>query len=315
MKDKINIGTRGSRLALIQADTVQKAIKNIFPKVETNIVIVHTKGDKILDAPLSRIGDKGLFTRELEERLISKEIDIAVHSLKDMPTLLPEGLEIGAVLKREDPRDVLVSRTGKTLEELPSNSKIATSSLRRRAQILHRFPDFDLVDIRGNLETRIKKMESGYCDGMILAAAGLLRGGYSDKITQYLAPEAMLPAISQGIIGIESRTGDNEVLDILKGLNHEPTMLFALAEREFLGKLEGGCQVPIGCFTSITGTLFRIEGIVSDLQGKRVIREMREGEALMAVKIARELAQSIYDSGGREILKEIQEISRETSPL
>lgn len=306
MKSRIKIGTRGSKLALIQANLVKTIIKQKFIDSTINLKIIKTKGDKILNSPLSQIGDKGLFTKELEDGLIKKEIDIAIHSLKDMPTELPDSLILGAVLKRGFVEDVLISRQGKCLNELGPKDTIATSSLRRKAQLLKFNPDFNIIDIRGNIDTRIKKMKTGYCDSIILAAAGIHRTGCENEITEYIKSDIMMPAACQGIIGMEIRKDDRFIINVLKKINHKETLISAHAERAFLKRLEGGCQVPIGCITSINGEKFNITGIISNLEGNKVIKKSRNGTLKTAVEISAKLAKSIFDDGGEDILNEIR---------
>ncbi|MEW5813997.1 MAG: hydroxymethylbilane synthase [Spirochaetota bacterium] len=310
MKTRIRIGSRGSRLALIQAETVKSVLENTFPGLDIHILTVKTKGDRILNSPLSKIGGKGLFTKELEDKLLREEIDLAVHSLKDMPAELPDGLMLGAVLKREDARDIFISRDGRRLGEFARKDRVATSSLRRRAQLLHFNHALTIIDIRGNIDTRLNKMNDGDCDGMVLAAAGLIRAGYQHLITEYLEPALMLPAACQGIIGIELRVHDVETGNLLRAVDHETTYISALAERAFLRKLEGGCQVPLGCLSAITDARFRIQGMLADIDGTRIIKKQGEGRPDEAVKVAQQVAVSILESGGDAILEEIRRTSR-----
>lgn len=310
MKNNIvRIGTRGSALALYQANQVKLSIETNFPDVQAEIVIIHTKGDKILDVALSKIGDKGLFTKELEVALLGNEVDMAVHSLKDLPTFFPEGLQLGAVLPRAEVRDALVSKNGKTLKELGADDVIATSSLRRKAQLLAYNPDFKIVDIRGNVNTRLSKMDNGYCDAMIMAAAGLQRLNLDERITEIIDPENIIPAVSQGIIAIETRADDEQIATVMNGINHQPTMQVALAERAFLKTMDGGCQVPIGCYSEVSGEEIVFTGFVSDLKGEKTIRLSKKGSLKDARAIALEISGQMAEQGAKEILDDIRKNS------
>ena len=310
MKNNIvRIGTRGSALALYQANQVKLSIETNFPDLQAEIVIIHTKGDKILDVALSKIGDKGLFTKELEVALLGNEVDMAVHSLKDLPTFFPEGLQLGAVLPRAEVRDALVSKNGKTLKELGAGDVIATSSLRRKAQLLAYNPDFKIVDIRGNVNTRLSKMDNGYCDAMIMAAAGLQRLNLDERIIEIIDPANIIPAVSQGIIAIETRAGDEQITTVMNGINHQPTMQVALAERAFLKAMDGGCQVPIGCYSEVSGDEIVFTGFVSDLKGEKTIRLSKKGSLKDARAIALEISGEMAEQGAKEILDEIRKNS------
>ena len=300
------IGTRGSQLALYQAHKVKQAIEQHHPHLRAEIKIIKTKGDKILDVALSKIGDKGLFTKELEVEILNGNIDCAVHSLKDLPTRFPHGLTLGGVLERGEFRDALVHIDGKKLHELTSEDVIATSSLRRRAQLLKHNPDFNIVDIRGNVNTRLQKMQNGHCTAMIMAAAGLQRLELGHLITEILEPETFIPAVSQGAIAMEAREEDKNVLEILHSISHLPTLHAVNAERTFLRMLEGGCQVPIGCFTELKGDTFRIKGFVSNLDATTLLLDERTGKASKAAALAEELAQSFIDKGSKAILEEVR---------
>lgn len=307
MKEKnITIGTRGSQLALYQAYKVRDRLSEQFPQYNFIIDVIKTKGDKILDVALSKIGDKGLFTKEIETALIEGRIDMAVHSLKDLPTQLPEKLCMGGVLKRGEFRDALVSKDGKKLSELSSEDVIATSSLRRIAQLLKYNPTFKIADIRGNVNTRLKKMDDGYCDAMVMAAAGLQRLDLGHKITEILDAETMIPAISQGAIAIELREDDPIISNMVNEITDEVTFYAVLAERVFLRKLEGGCQVPIGCYTEINDEDFSITGYISNLDGSQVIKDTFSGKLIKAQNIASELAASFIEKGAVKILDEIR---------
>ncbi len=306
MNKTITIGTRGSELALYQAHRVRDAMIAGHPGLSVEIKIIKTKGDKILDVALSKIGDKGLFTKELETELYNHTIDLAVHSLKDLPTRFPEGLCLGGVLERGEYRDALVHVSGKKFRELDEHDVIATSSLRRRAQLLRHNPGFRIVDIRGNVNTRLQKMNNGHCTAMVMAAAGLQRLGLDHLITEILDPEVFIPAVSQGAIAMEIREDDPHTAEILNRITHEPTLKAVTAERTFLRMLEGGCQVPIGCFTETTAGAFRIKGIVSSLNAQEVIQDELKGHPDDGEKLAAQLANSFIERGSKEILEEIR---------
>lgn len=302
----IRIGTRGSKLALIQAEMVKKLIQDAFPEKKTRLEIIKTKGDRILDSPLSAIGDKGLFTREIEDALREGRIDLAVHSLKDLPTELPRGLAIGGVLERAEVRDVLVAREGKKLKELCKGSVVGTSSLRRRAQLLAFNNSLIVKDIRGNVDTRIRKQESGGYDAVILAAAGVIRSGLDEKISEYLDPEIIMPAVCQGIIGIEIVENNPDIKTVLDRICSPGSMVSARAERRFLHTLEGGCQVPVACFSEIHAAGFQLTGLISSLNGQIVVKDKIHGRISDAENLAMELAYKIYNNGGKEILDTIR---------
>ncbi len=304
--DKIIIGTRGSKLALYQANKVKDDLILEYPELTVEIKIIKTKGDIILDVALSKIGDKGLFTKELEVALLKGDIDLAVHSLKDLPTELPVEFTVGAILKRANFRDALVSKNGLKLKELTSEHIIATSSLRRIAGLRKVNPDFNIVDIRGNVNTRLQKMEDGYCDAMIMAAAGLQRLGLDNYITEILEPEEFIPAVAQGAIAVETRMGDDKVNDLLKAINHIPTQTEVTAERKFMRQLEGGCQVPVGAYSNLQDGMLTITGFVSSLDGKRYLKETLTDDAENAEELGGKLAQLLEDKGAKEILKEIR---------
>lgn len=306
MKDVIRIGTRGSQLALYQANLTKKLLVEKFPELTVEVIIIKTKGDKILDVALSKIGDKGLFTKELETALFENEVDIAVHSLKDLPTSLPEGLKLGAVLKRGEFRDALVCKDGRKLAELTENDVIATSSLRRQAGLLRINRNFKIVDIRGNVETRLRKMEEGYCNAMIMAAAGLQRLNLDRYITEIIDPEVITPATSQGVIAIESRTDDSEVDSFLKEINHAVTWNSIETERGFLRQIEGGCQVPVGCYTKTIGQTITITGFVASTDGSEYISEFASGPIEEGRNIGENLAMKLIAKGANRILSEIR---------
>ena len=306
MKNKIIIGTRGSQLALYQAYKVKETLETQFPELRVEVEIIHTKGDKILDVALSKIGDKGLFTKELEVAILEKTVDIAVHSLKDLPTTLPDGLKLGAVLPRAEFRDALVSRDGRKLSELTSKDIIATSSLRRIAGLRRINKNFQIVDIRGNVNTRLKKMEEGYCDAMIMAAAGLQRLKLDQYITEILEPEVMIPATSQGVIAIESRIDDPAVDVILKEINDQTSWNAIEVERGFLRSIEGGCQVPVGCYTKSEGDSITITGFVASIDGSEYLLDSESGPVTDGEKIGQKLSEKLIAKGAIRILDEIR---------
>jgi hydroxymethylbilane synthase len=308
-KDIIKIGTRGSQLALYQANKVKFEINRLFPAVHTDIKVIQTKGDKILDVALSKIGDKGLFTKEIEIALLDGSIDIAVHSLKDLSTELPEGLKLGAVLERGEFRDALVHKKNKKLHELSENDVIATSSLRRRAGLAKYNPEIKIIDIRGNVSTRLQKMEEGHCDGMIMAAAGLQRLGLDDNITQILDEDELLPAVGQGAIAIENRVGDIEIDFFLNQINHRQTYIAVSAERAYMRTLQGGCQVPVGVYTSIEENKIILKGFIASVDGKKYLSNTIEGSTNDPEKAGENLAVKLIDAGGKEILDEIRNVS------
>jgi len=302
----LRIGTRGSRLALWQADHVSARLAEAWPGLRIERVIIKTTGDKILDAPLSKIGDKGLFTK-----------DLAVHSLKDLPTRIPDGLALGAVLEREDPSDALISPSGRTLEELPEGARVGTSSLRRRSQLLALRPDLEIVDLRGNVPTRIEKAERGEYDAIVLARAGVKRLGYLSKVTEVLGPDRILSAVGQGAIGIEIRAGDASVVGSVSPLDHRDTRFAVGAERALLRRLEGGCQVPIGALGRLRGARLRLDGLVADLDGRTLFRATEEGDAISeeaAAAIGLRLAERLLDMGAREVLERILATARPQTP-
>lgn len=304
----VRIATRKSQLALVQTYWVQEQLQQHFPQHKFEIDEMSTQGDKILDVALSKIGDKGLFTKELEVGLISKRADLAVHSLKDLPTKLPEGLILGCVTERVDPADALVvhaKHKDKQLETLPEGAVIGTSSLRRLAQLRHHFPHLEFKDIRGNLNTRLAKLDDGGYDAIILAVAGLQRLDMSDRIHQIIPPEISLHAVGQGALGIECREGDEEILDLLKAIEHQPTKHRTLAERSLLRQLEGGCQVPIGVNTSLEGDTLTLVGMVASLDGKRLIKDSISGQASDGEQLGTDLALKLREQGATEILEEI----------
>jgi hydroxymethylbilane synthase len=306
MKNAVRIGTRGSQLALWQANWVKSALLQHHPEIKADIEIIKTTGDKILDVPLARVGGKGLFVKEIEEALRDGRVDLAVHSMKDMPADVPDGLRIGAVPKREIPNDILISKNGKTLCDLPAGARIGTSSLRRAAQILAIKPDFAIVPLRGNLDTRIKKLQSDQLDAIVLAAAGVKRLNLEDKITQYLDVRLMIPAVGQGALCIEIRNDDPDIASFVSCLDHVETNRVVAAERAFLKKLEGGCQVPIAAHGEIKDSELNISGMVAELDGSAVIKHQVSGPVSEPERIGVELAQRLIDMGAGEILARLK---------
>lgn len=305
---KITIGTRQSQLALTQTNWVVEQLRKAEKGYEFEIKKIVTKGDKILDVTLSKVGGKGLFVKEIEQALLDGEIDIAVHSMKDMPAEMPEGLMIGATTIREDVRDALITRDPQhTLATLPQNARIGTSSLRRSAQLLHLRPDLEIVSIRGNVGTRINKIAELDLDGIVLACAGLNRLGQGDSITEALDPGDCLPAVGQGALGIQCRSDDQEVLQLLSYINHLPTEMTVMAERSFLRQLEGGCQVPIGAYGTWDGSAVTLTGMVANVDGSVVLKQTRTGTDPVALGV--KVADLLKDEGAEEILKQVKEIT------
>ncbi|OGW60976.1 MAG: hydroxymethylbilane synthase, partial [Nitrospirae bacterium RBG_16_64_22] len=304
-KSRVRIGTRGSALALWQANHVSGLLKGANEELEVEIVMIKTTGDKILDSPLAQVGGKGLFVKEIEEALLSGEVDLAVHSLKDVPAFFPDGLGLAAVLEREAPRDALLAQRGASLDELPKCARVGTSSLRRQAQLLHLRPDLEIATLRGNVDTRVRKLDSGDYDAIVLAAAGLKRMGLAGRVSAYLGIEALLPAVGQGAIGIETRVDDPETRRIVEALNHAETRTAVSAERAFLRRLEGGGQVPIAAHAVVSGGSLMISGLVASLDGRTVIRDQVEGASDRSDALGVSLAKRILERGGREILDAI----------
>jgi hydroxymethylbilane synthase len=306
MDERLKIGTRASKLAMWQAQWIKDSLRKNGWSGEIELVPIRTKGDKILDSPLAQIGGKGLFVKEIEESLIRGEIDLAVHSMKDVPTKLVKGLSIGAVTKREDYRDVLVSKENRILTRLSKEAVVGTSSLRRQSQILHHFPNFQIVQIRGNVETRLRRIEGNEdLDAVIVAAAGLNRLGLYDWITEYIPIEICLPAIGQGALGVEIRGNDDRIRKIIQSLNDPGTATAVEAERAFLKRLGGSCQVPIAGFAQIQGTELGLEGMVASLDGVRMIRDKIAGPTKKAYELGIKLAEQLLAEGAAEILDEI----------
>ena len=301
----IRIGTRASQLAVAQALWVRDRISDRYPDMKIEIVKITTRGDKIIDRPLSSIGGKGLFVKEIEEALQRNDIDVAVHSLKDVPAEIPDNLHIGIIPEREDPHDVIVSRNNIMLEQLPQGSSIGTSSLRRTAQLLHYRPDLTVIPLRGNLDTRLRKLQTEGLQAIIVAAAGLRRVGLSERITQSLPFGVMLPAIGQGALGLELRRDDHKVKSVLEFLDHYPTKVTVEAERSFLLELRGGCELPVGAHAVLDGTGVYLDALVASRDGKRLFRNSMEGRADEAGVIGTRLARTLLESGAQQILDDI----------
>ncbi|MBW2569174.1 MAG: hydroxymethylbilane synthase [Deltaproteobacteria bacterium] len=306
MKKNIKIGTRGSNLALWQARWVQSTLQTIHPSFSFEIVTIKTKGDKILDVPLAKVGGKGLFVKEIEEALLDKRIDLAVHSMKDMPAEVPDGLCIGAVPERESPQDVLISQKGVLFSELSTGAGIGTSSLRRSSQLLHLRPDLKILPLRGNLGTRLKKVKAGDMDAIILAAAGVKRLGFENRITEYIDENIMLPAVGQGALCIEIRENDPVIKPLIATLDHRQTKKVVSGERAFLHRLEGGCQVPIAAHGKIENNIFTLNGLVATIDGKVIIKDTVSGSIDNAESIGIQLAENLISMGAKEILENLK---------
>lgn len=305
MKNKIIIGTRSSKLALWQAEYIADCIRQRYPEKTVELLHVTTKGDKVLDVPLAKIGGKGLFTKEIETAMLENKIDIAVHSLKDMPTQLPDGLSLAVVTKRADPYDAFVSIKYDSFAALPQGAKVGTSSLRRKAQLLHARPDLQIQNLRGNVNTRLEKLEQGQFDAIILAAAGLKRLGFGARIREILPKSLCLPAVGQGILAIEARTDDKEMFSLLKFLHDEGAWQAALAERAFLSRVEGGCQVPVGVHAVTDKDVLTVEAVIASLDGTQLLYDKETGPVSSATELGRKAAEKLLDEGGLAIMQEI----------
>ena len=305
MKTTITIGTRKSLLALWQSNYIKSRLEEQYPGCEVRLQKIVTKGDKILDVPLSKIGGKGLFTKEIETALLDGEADLAVHSLKDMPTKLPDGLCLTAITERAVVGDAFVSNKYNSFAELPAGAVLGTSSLRRRAQLLAKRPDLDIRDLRGNVDTRLRKLDEGQYDAIILAAAGLTRLGYADRIKETLPCDFCIPAVGQGALAIECRTDNKEVRAMLEFLNHPATKSCTDAERAFLGLVEGGCQVPIGVHAEAENDRMHIVAIIASLDGSTLLRDEIDGNVNNAVALGQTLGRRMLKNGGKAILDEI----------
>lgn len=320
-RNKVIIGTRGSKLALWQANWISEKLQSIYPEIKVEIEKIKTTGDKILDAPLAKIGGKGLFVKEIEEALIAKKVDIAVHSMKDVPTEIPETLHIAAICEREDPRDAFISKDGHLLNELPRGAVLGTSSLRRTVQLKALRADLSIKPLRGNVDTRLRKLREGEFDAIVLASAGLKRMGFEEVITQFFNDDIMIPAIGQGAIGIETRVDDSYINELIKPLHHFETALCVSAERAFLSVVGGGCQVPLACHAKlikredsnlslhITGMIGDPEGQMETLRGFKNFIFPSDIDKTNLFKKAEtlgiELAKELLKSGGRDILEKV----------
>ncbi|MBI5411091.1 MAG: hydroxymethylbilane synthase [Nitrospirae bacterium] len=304
-RSSLVIGARGSKLALRQAEWIQARLKAIAPDLKVTLRTIKTSGDKILDVPLAAIGGKGLFVKEIEEALLREEIDLAVHSMKDVPTVLTDGLEIICIPVREDPRDALVSREARKLDSLPKGAGVGTSSLRRQAQLLHHRPDLKIQMLRGNLDTRLRKVRDGEFDAIVLAAAGLTRMGWLDEVTEFLPCEVSVPAIGQGALGLEGRRNDVFVKELVRTLEHPRTRTAVTAERALLERLEGGCQAPIAAHATISGETLSMEGVIASVDGRKLLRERIEGPSSEARTLGMQLAERLLAKGGDVILNAI----------
>ena len=305
MKTKIVIGTRGSKLARWQAEHIAGLLRQTNPGLVVEIKLIVTTGDKILDVPLAQIGGKGLFTKELETAMLAGEIDLAVHSLKDMPTELPPGLTLAATTERVDPHDAFVSVKYSCLADLPAGAVVGTSSLRRKAQLLRQRPDLEIISLRGNLDTRLKKLDDGHFAAIVLAAAGLRRLGWSDRITAILPPEVCLPAVGQGVLAIEARVDDEDVLAALASLDDAATRACVTAERTFLAEVQGGCQVPVGVFGRFESGKITLKARILSLDGVRCVEGSICGLPADSATLGAVLAGRLLDEGGRKILAEL----------
>ncbi len=311
MNDPIKIGTRGSKLALWQANWVKSVLQEKFPQYTVELIIIKTQGDKILDVPLAKVGGKGLFVKEIEQALLTRHVDIAVHSMKDMPAEIPDGLCMGAVPERENPFDVFISQSGLGYKELDPGCIIGTSSLRRGARLRHERPDIVIQPLRGNLDTRLKKLESGNLDAIVLAAAGVKRLNLEHKITEYLDPDIILPAIGQGALCIEIRNDDPKIGPLVESMDHAATRRVVKGERAFLNRLQGGCQVPIAGHAKINKEELMLTGLVAEIDGTRIIKGEKSGPLDSAESIGIDLAEELLARGAAEILQQLKSIEPE----
>lgn len=305
MKANLIIGTRQSLLALWQSNHIASLLRKQYPDCQVTLKKIVTKGDRILDVPLAQIGGKGLFTKEIETELLDGTVDLAVHSLKDMPTVLPEGLCLTAITTRANVGDAFISNKYASFSELPQGAVLGTSSLRRKAQLLAVRPDLKIVDLRGNVDTRLRKLDEGQMDAIILAAAGLERLGHADRIREIIPTTVCLPAVGQGALAIECRSDNKEVREMLAFLNDLPTKQATDAERAFLGLIEGGCQVPIGVHAEVENNNVKIEAVIASLDGSKVLRNNITGPAVNAAELGRKLGQQMLAEGGEQILADI----------
>jgi len=305
LRKQIRIGTRASALALWQAEWVKSELEKRYPGVTVTLMKIKTTGDKILDVPLAKVGGKGLFVKEIEEAMLENEIDIAVHSMKDVPTFFPDGLHLSCITKREDARDALLSRNNVAFKDLPKGANVGTSSLRRQAQLMSLRPDFVIHQLRGNVGTRLQKLKEGKFDAIILAAAGVKRLGLEANVSEYLSPEISLPAIGQGALGIECRVDDRELNDMIAFFNHTDSRTCVTGERALLRRLEGGCQVPIACYGQVKNGKLTLIGLVGSVDGKRIVKDSIEGEPEKAEKLGVVLAEKLLSQGADVILREV----------
>jgi len=301
----IVIGSRGSQLALWQANWVKSELERLHDNVDIDIRIIATSGDIIQDVPLAKIGGKGLFVKEIEEALLANEIDLAVHSMKDVPMELPTELGISVITKRENPLDALISKNGEKLADLPQGATIGTSSLRRSSQLLKYRGDFKIHPLRGNVDTRLRKVEEGKYDAILLASAGLNRLGWANRITEEISHDILLPAMGQGALGIETRLDDTKIYDLISTLNHEQTHYAVSAERSLVGRLDGGCQVPIGAYARIEKGLITLKGLVASLDGEVIYKLENVGPVDDAINIGQELGSKLLKMGANEILEKL----------
>lgn len=311
----LTIATRGSMLALWQANHIKALLEGLQPGLTVELLVLKTTGDKILDVPLAKVGGKGLFTKEIEEALLDGRADLAVHSMKDVPTKLPDGLVLGATLEAETPTDTLCMVEYDGLSSLPQGAVVGTSSFRRQAQLLVLRPDLEIKMLRGNVDTRLRKLRDGEYDAIVLASAGMKRLGLSAPKEEILGPPDFLPAVCQGVLGLEYRANHTGIIELLAPLHHEPTAARVAAERAFLTTLEGGCQVPIAGHAVVNGDSLTMTGLVADLEGKRVVRKERSGNASDAWSLGEALARDVLDAGGKEILDEIYTESGGAAPV
>jgi hydroxymethylbilane synthase len=307
MKKTLKIGTRGSQLALWQANWVKTALEAGDSSLTIELVIIKTTGDKILDVPLAKVGGKGLFVKEIEEALLNEKIDLAVHSMKDMPAQIPQGLCIGAIPEREAPQDVLISKNNRRFSQLPSGAMIGTGSLRRKAQLLFARPDLVVAPLRGNIDTRLKKLETENLDAVILAAAGVRRLGFENKITEYLDENIMLPAVGQGALCIEIRQNDSLTGSVVAGLEDPKTRAVIMGERAFSERLEGGCQVPIAAHGTIEKDLFTLSGLVAAVDGKTLFKQTLQGPENASGMMGVKLAERLISMGAKTIIDNLRE--------
>ena len=298
----LRIATRNSPLALWQAHFIRDQLLAEHKQLSVEIVSMTTKGDQILDRSLSKVGGKGLFMKELEEALLDGRADIAVHSMKDVTVDLPEGLEVSCVCERETPNDAFVSNKYRSLHELPAGSVVGTSSLRRRAQLKHHFPQLEIKELRGNVNTRLSKLDGGEYDAIILAAAGLIRLGFENRIADLIAIEDSLPAVGQGIVGIENRIGDMEIKQLLAVLNNTKSEICIAAERRMNQCLDGGCSVPIAGFAQLEGDTLIMQGVVGDVESGQLLKASAQGEAIDAVELGQQVAQQLIDQGAKTLI-------------